>query len=363
MATPSYDDSTVVNDTTYYYVVRAVDSSGNASGDSSEVSATPIAPPPPPDLTPPEIPVGLAASAGDATVGLSWTANSESDLDHYDVYRSTTAGGPYAQINGVPLVTPSFDDAGLTNDTTYYYVVRRSTRAATPAATRTRQARRRRAAATSTSERLPAAEGRDPAVCATRACVHRVQFAEQRARGATGLWVVRAACPLSPNLTLGTPDANAAPATGVGYVLLRAQINTAPTPGDVTIDAGLTDVRCTPAVGTCGMVNDQSGSDYTGELGLELGLQMTDRLSGAGSGTVETVPFGVTIPCSETASSATGASCSVSTSANSVLPGAVQSGKRAIWELGRIRVSDGGPDGAVATPDNAPFQTQGLFVP
>jgi len=169
--------------------------------------------------------------------------------------------------------------------------------------------------------------------------------------------------PLSPNLTLGTPDANSAPASGVGYVLVRAQINTAPTPSDVTIDAGLTDVRCTPAVGTCGMVNDQSGSDYTGELGLVLGLQITDRLSGTGGGTAQVLPFAVTIPCSETASSATGASCAVSTSLNSVLPGAVESGKRAIWELDRIRVFDGGPDGAVATADNSPFQTQGLFVP
>ena len=262
-------------------------------------------------------------------------------------------------------MTPSFDDAGLTNDTTYYYVVTAvdssgnasgdsSEVSATPVAP---------PPPPPPPSGYPRPKGATPLYAPLVPAYTECSSPNSEHAAPLDFGSCGPPAPLSPNLTLGTPDANAAPATGVGYVLLRAQINTAPTPSDVTIDAGLTDVRCTPAVGTCGMVNDQSGSDYTGELGLELGLQITDRLSGAGSGTVETVPFGVTIPCSETASAATGASCSVSTSANSVLPGAVQSGKRAIWELGRIRVSDGGPDGAVATPDNAPFQTQGLFVP
>jgi lysophospholipase L1-like esterase len=41
VATSSYVDNTVTNETTYYYVVTAVDSGSNESGYSSEVSATP----------------------------------------------------------------------------------------------------------------------------------------------------------------------------------------------------------------------------------------------------------------------------------------------------------------------------------
>jgi hypothetical protein len=38
-------------------------------------------------------------------------------------------------------------------------------------------------------------------------------------------------------------------------------------------------------------------------------------------------------------------------------------GKRAIWELGQVRVYDGGPDGLAATADNSLFAVQGVFVP
>jgi hypothetical protein len=46
-----------------------------------------------------------------------------------------------------------------------------------------------------------------------------------------------------------------------------------------------------------------------------------------------------------------------------VLPGSVQTGARAIWQLGSVQVFDGGPDGIVSTPDNSLFADQGLFVP
>ncbi len=38
-------------------------------------------------------------------------------------------------------------------------------------------------------------------------------------------------------------------------------------------------------------------------------------------------------------------------------------GKRAIWELGQIEVSDGGSDGLASTEDNTVFARQGVFVP
>jgi len=80
--------------------------------------------PPPDDTTPPAAPTGLTAVAGDASVSLDWADNSESDLAGYDVYRSTTSGGPYAKVNSGLVPTSSYGDSGLVNGTPYYYVVR-----------------------------------------------------------------------------------------------------------------------------------------------------------------------------------------------------------------------------------------------
>jgi fibronectin type 3 domain-containing protein len=67
----------------------------------------------------PAVPTGLAATAGNAQVSLSW--NASSGATSYDVKRSTTTGGPYTQISS-PSST-SFTDTGLTNGTKYFYVV------------------------------------------------------------------------------------------------------------------------------------------------------------------------------------------------------------------------------------------------
>ena len=54
----------------------------------------------------------------------------------------------------------------------------------------------------------------------------------------------------------------------------------------------------------------------------------------------------------------------VSTTANSVFPGAVQDAKRANLEAQTINVQDGGTDGtAMTTFDNTLFETQGVFIP
>jgi hypothetical protein len=121
VTSPSYTDSGALNGTKYYYVVRAVDTSTNASGNSNEASATPTAGP---DITPPPVPSGLNASPGNTTASLTWSAVIASDLAGYNVYRSTTTGGPYSKINTALVTSPSYADSGLTNDTTYFYVVR-----------------------------------------------------------------------------------------------------------------------------------------------------------------------------------------------------------------------------------------------
>jgi hypothetical protein len=71
--------------------------------------------------TPPAAPASLTATAAGANqINLSWSA--VSGATQYNVYRSTTSGGPYTLAGS--STTTSFSNTGLTCNTTYYYVVR-----------------------------------------------------------------------------------------------------------------------------------------------------------------------------------------------------------------------------------------------
>jgi hypothetical protein len=162
----------------------------------------------------------------------------------------------------------------------------------------------------------------------------------------------------SSQLTVGTPDANGRGANAVGSVVYHVIVGDSapPNDADVKVDASLTDVR------TQGTL-----ADYIGELSVQQQVQITDRANGPGQnepGTVQENPFSFTVPCAATGSTTEGGSCSLSSSFNAILPGTVIESKRAIWEIGAVRVFDGGPDGqASTTSGNTLFQTQGLFVP
>ncbi len=162
----------------------------------------------------------------------------------------------------------------------------------------------------------------------------------------------------SPHLTIGTPDVNGQGANMTGSIAFRILIGNPATPqdeADVTITANVTDVRLRSNL-----------SDYLGELQGSVVLRITDRLNGTGlsdSATVSDTPFNFTIPCTGTPSTTIGATCAVDTSADAVLPGAVTETKRAIWQMGDVRVSDGGPDAQASTQDNSPFLRQGIAVP
>ncbi|MFO8008211.1 MAG: hypothetical protein R6V05_10795, partial [Candidatus Brocadiia bacterium] len=75
------------------------------------------------DTTPPAAPTNLSATmAGPTQIDLDWDDNAEPDLDSYNVYRSTTAGGPYGQVAS-DVGSSAYSDSGLTCETAYYYVV------------------------------------------------------------------------------------------------------------------------------------------------------------------------------------------------------------------------------------------------
>ncbi len=75
-----------------------------------------------PDL-PPAAPTGLTATPGNETITLNWNDNSETDLDGYNVYRSTTQGSGYGKLNVSLVSTSDYIDNTVTNGIPYYYVV------------------------------------------------------------------------------------------------------------------------------------------------------------------------------------------------------------------------------------------------
>ena len=158
-------------------------------------------------------------------------------------------------------------------------------------------------------------------------------------------------------LTVGTPDANGAGANSVGSVKLRTEVGDPGTPGDqanVQLISSITDVR-----------NKTGLTDYTGELQVRLPLRITDKQNGPAAnetGTGDTT-FTFAVPCTATGAAGVGSNCSITTTADAVIPGAVVEGMRTIWQVDKIQVLDGGSDGVASTAGNTLFATQALFVP
>jgi fibronectin type 3 domain-containing protein len=110
-----YIDSNLYGGGEYFYVVTALDYGNNESGYSNEDSGIAT-------NAPPQAPTGLIVSGGDETADLSWTANVETDIDYYDVYRSTANGSGYVKINtGGPVYTTNFTDTLIYGGGTFYY--------------------------------------------------------------------------------------------------------------------------------------------------------------------------------------------------------------------------------------------------
>jgi hypothetical protein len=102
-------------------------------------------------------------------------------------------------------------------------------------------------------------------------------------------------------------------------------------------------------------------SDYTGEIRVVGVMRVTDRWNavspGGGNDPGTTVDLGgpnFNAPCVATADPAVGSTCALTTTWDTVVPGAVPEGKRSVWEYGQITVQDGAFEN---------FLRQGIFVP
>jgi len=166
-------------------------------------------------------------------------------------------------------------------------------------------------------------------------------------------------------LTIGSPDANGAGANSNGFILLRVK---ATSPEDVLINSTITDVRCKAGTSAtvCTSANAGDGPDYSGEVQGNAQIRISDHYNGPGlneAATVVDIPFPVNGSCANTTATTVGGTCTVATTANTVVPGSVKDTQRGVVEIQQLQVSDGGADGLVSTADNTLFEVQGIFIP
>ena len=174
----------------------------------------------------------------------------------------------------------------------------------------------------------------------------------------------------SGTATVGTPDANGAPARSVGHLRLFYVPGTRiapPDDTDVKLAVHVTDVRCRAGAAACGAANSVGGADYEVELQGLLTVRITDAQNGPlyrESATVDDASLALPIQCTGTPSQDEGGICQAVSSFNALTPGLVRGKSRAIFELGTIDVYDGGADAnATTAADNERFLTQGVFAP
>jgi hypothetical protein len=166
-------------------------------------------------------------------------------------------------------------------------------------------------------------------------------------------------------LTVGSPDANGAPANSVASILLKVKTTS---PEDVFITSSGTDIRCKPATNAtvCNSANAADGPDYSGQIQGNATIRISDHYNGPNlneAATVVDIPFPVNGTCANTTATNTGGICTVNTTANAVVSGSVKDTQRGVVEISQLQISDGGADGQVASPDNTLFGVQGIFIP
>ena len=174
-------------------------------------------------------------------------------------------------------------------------------------------------------------------------------------------------------LTVGTPDANGAAPNSQSSVRYRVFAGVPGPPDDSALEiiAAVNDVRCRAANAAC---PGGANTDYTGKILVSASMRVTDKLNGSPaveSATVQNFRVELPVQCAATAG-AEGANCNLTTTVNSLFPGSILDGKRAIWEIGDLKVEDAGPNGTgygsgcpatCGDGDEAVYMRSGVFVP
>jgi fibronectin type 3 domain-containing protein len=110
ITTDSYTATGLTPGQQYFFGVVAVNA-GGTSPTVVQVSGTVL----------PAVPAGLAATAGNASVSLTWSAAAGAAT--YNVYQGTTAGGEGTTAVQTGISGTSASITGLTNGTAYYFTV------------------------------------------------------------------------------------------------------------------------------------------------------------------------------------------------------------------------------------------------
>jgi hypothetical protein len=171
---------------------------------------------------------------------------------------------------------------------------------------------------------------------------------------------------VSSILTIGSPDVNGAAANFTGsvrFIVLADNAATEADEADVRLVVSLADIR-----------NNPSLTDYTGKVLITVDTQITDYSNSAEApepGTGQTFKYEFATDCVATASTSVGSNCNLTTTMDSIVPGTIIGGRRAMWQMGDVLVKDAGPNGTgldscpptCGDGDETVFLRQGILVP
>ncbi|UCH88059.1 MAG: right-handed parallel beta-helix repeat-containing protein [Thermoplasmata archaeon] len=118
----SYNHTDLEDGVMYHYKIRSMDFSDQYSDYSPEFSGIPA------DSIAPKKPEGLKAqSISDSTINLSWSPNTDPDLNGYLIYMKQPGGGrddEYSLINTVTSTDNSYEANGLEEQVTYFFKIK-----------------------------------------------------------------------------------------------------------------------------------------------------------------------------------------------------------------------------------------------
>jgi len=117
----TFSDNNVILDHIYYYSIDAKDVHNNASSRTAAVAGKTL------DITPPSAPINLQVHLEADSVKLTWTKNTELDMDKYYVYRNTILESiqqPTNIIGTIHSPKSDFIDLSFNSATNYYYGIK-----------------------------------------------------------------------------------------------------------------------------------------------------------------------------------------------------------------------------------------------